>query len=66
MVGRLGATTTLPVHWATFNLAYHAWAEPVERTVAAAAKQRVQLITPRVGEKFEFGVPFESGAWCKP
>ncbi len=62
----LGATTMLPVHWATFNLAYHAWAEPVVRTVAAAAKQGVQLVTPRVGEKFEFGVPFENRAWYRP
>ena len=62
----LGAATMLPVHWATFNLAYHAWAEPVLRTVAAAAKQGVQLVTPRVGEKFEFGVPFENRAWYLP
>ena len=26
----LGATTMLPVHWATFSLAYHAWAEPMQ------------------------------------
>ena len=62
----LGATTMLPVHWATFNLAYHAWAEPMLRTVAAAAKQGVQLVTPRVGEKVEFGVPFENRAWYLP
>ena len=59
----LGATTLLPVHWATFNLAYHAWAEPMVRTVAAARAQGVQLITPRPGEKFESGVPFASQAW---
>ena len=62
----LGATTLLPVHWATFNLAYHAWAEPVLRTVAAAARQGVQLVTPRVGEKVEFGVAFENRAWYLP
>lgn len=59
----LGATTMLPVHWATFNLAYHAWAEPIERAVAAANAQGVQLVAPRVGEKFEFGLPFETVAW---
>jgi L-ascorbate metabolism protein UlaG (beta-lactamase superfamily) len=59
----LGATTLLPVHWATFNLAYHAWAEPMVRTVAAARAQGVQLITPRPGEKFESGVPFASQTW---
>ena len=62
----LGATTLLPVHWATFNLAYHEWAEPVLRAQVAATAQGVQLVTPRVGEKFEFGVPFESRTWYRP
>ncbi|HSV50798.1 MAG TPA: MBL fold metallo-hydrolase [Burkholderiaceae bacterium] len=62
----LGATTLLPVHWGTFNLAYHEWAEPVIRAVAAASRQGVQIVTPRVGEKFEFGVPFENKAWYRP
>jgi L-ascorbate metabolism protein UlaG (beta-lactamase superfamily) len=59
----LGATPLLPVHWATFNLAYHAWAEPILRSVAAARAQGVQIVTPRPGEKFEFGVPFVNKAW---
>ncbi len=59
----LGATTLLPVHWATFNLAYHEWAEPIVRSVAAAGAQGVQLVTPRVGEKFDFGAPFANSAW---
>lgn len=59
----LGAATLLPVHWATFNMAYHEWAEPIVRSVAAANTQGVQLITPRPGEKFEFGKPFANTAW---
>lgn len=43
----------LPVHWATFALAYHGWTEPIERTVAAAEAARVTLITPRPGESVE-------------
>ncbi|APW43612.1 MBL fold metallo-hydrolase [Rhodoferax saidenbachensis] len=62
----LGATTLLPVHWATFNLAYHAWAEPVVRTLAAAKAQGVQVVTPRAGEKFEFGQPFQNLPWYLP
>jgi L-ascorbate metabolism protein UlaG (beta-lactamase superfamily) len=62
----LGAATMLPVHWATFNLAYHDWSEPVVRAVAAAAKQGAHLVTPRVGEKFEHGMPFENKAWYQP
>ena len=59
----LGATMMLPVHWATFNLAYHALAEPIERAAVAAKAQGVQLVAPRLGEKFEFRVPFENGVW---
>ena len=62
----LGADILLPVHWATFNLAYHAWAEPMVRAVAAANRQGVTLVTPRVGEKFEFGAPFKSVPWYLP
>ena len=62
----LGATTMLPVHWATFNLAYHNWAEPIERTVAAAKAQGVQLVAPRVGERVEFGVGVENRVWWRP
>lgn len=62
----LGARTLLPVHWATFNLAYHAWEEPITRTLAAAARLGAEVITPRVGEVFEFGQPFQSQAWYHP
>jgi L-ascorbate metabolism protein UlaG (beta-lactamase superfamily) len=62
----LGATTLLPIHWATFNLAYHEWVEPVLRAQAAAAKHGVHMVTPRPGEKFEFAQPFENRAWYLP
>jgi L-ascorbate metabolism protein UlaG (beta-lactamase superfamily) len=39
----------LPVHWATFNLAFHAWGEPADRALAAAAKSGVTLVVPRPG-----------------
>lgn len=59
----LGARVMLPVHWATFNLAYHAWDEPILRTLAAASARGAHVITPRVGEKFEFGAPFHNQPW---
>ncbi len=61
----LGSTVLLPVHWATFNMSYHAWVEPIERTLAAAKGTDVQVITPRVGESFEFGQPFVSQQWFR-
>lgn len=65
-VQNLGATTLLPLHWATFNLAYHGWAEPVQRTLTAAKGAGVQVVTPRVGEKFEYDQPFHNQAWYLP
>jgi len=40
----------MPIHWGTFNLAFHAWDEPAERLVAAAKSANVSLITPRPGQ----------------
>ena len=61
----LGAITLLPVHWATFNLAYHAWDEPILRTLAAASVQGVHVVTPKVGERVAFGLPFENSDWYR-
>lgn len=61
----LGARTMLPVHWATFNLAYHAWDEPIVRAVAAARDKGVSLVTPRVGEVVDSDVPFTSRPWWR-
>ncbi|MEO3752044.1 MBL fold metallo-hydrolase [Streptomyces sp. B6B3] len=43
----------VPIHWGTFNLALHPWEEPVERTVAEAARAEVTVALPRPGESFE-------------
>jgi L-ascorbate metabolism protein UlaG (beta-lactamase superfamily) len=59
----VGGKAMLPVHWATFNLAYHAWEEPIVRTLAAAKAIDARVITPRVGEVYEAGRPFESTSW---
>lgn len=61
----LGASALLPVHWATFNLAYHDWAEPIERTLAAAAIRGIQVATPRVGEAFDFGQALPAARWWR-
>jgi L-ascorbate metabolism protein UlaG (beta-lactamase superfamily) len=61
----LGGGLLLPVHWATFNLSYHAWDEPILRTLRAAAAEHVQVVTPRVGEVVEVGQPFENVEWYR-
>ena len=55
----------LPVHWATFNLAYHAWRDPADRAVAAAKKANVALIVPKPGMFVEpkVGVPAIDTWW---
>jgi L-ascorbate metabolism protein UlaG (beta-lactamase superfamily) len=46
-------TLLLPVHWGTFNLAFHAWNAPAERVLAAARDAGVALVVPRPGEFVE-------------
>ncbi|MFC9759008.1 MBL fold metallo-hydrolase [Streptomyces sp. NPDC056921] len=43
----------LPIHWGTFSLAFHAWAEPAEWTMDAAAGAGQPIAVPRPGEPFE-------------
>lgn len=56
----------LPVHWATFNMAIHAWDEPIARAREAAAKNRVELITPQPGELVDGEKAFASREWWLP
>jgi len=53
----------LPVHWATFNMAFHDWDEPIKRAIKAANDQAVDLVTPRVGDVVVAGQPFVSQQW---
>lgn len=43
----------LPIHWGTFNLAFHSWTEPAERVLAAAEEAGVQVMVPRPGGSVE-------------
>ncbi|MGE2688491.1 MBL fold metallo-hydrolase [Mycolicibacterium pulveris] len=45
----------VPIHWATFRLAPHPWAEPVERLVKAADAERVQIAVPKPGQRVQPG-----------
>jgi L-ascorbate metabolism protein UlaG (beta-lactamase superfamily) len=61
----LRGTVMLPIHWCTFNLAFHPWRDPADRAVAAAAKQGVQIVIPKPGEFVEPGAAREAqeGWW---
>jgi len=62
-LGELRAKRLFPVHWATFNLAFHDWDEPIRRTLAAAHAANADVLTPRPGEIVDADQPFVSSAW---
>ncbi|MGY1988435.1 MBL fold metallo-hydrolase [Blastococcus sp. SYSU DS0669] len=51
--GDLGGRVLLPVHWATFNLAFHRWSEPVERLLTAARARGADVVVPQPGERID-------------
>lgn len=55
----------LPVHWGTFNLAYHDWNQPPEAAVAAAAQRGVTLVVPRPGQLVEPSAPPPFDPWWR-
>lgn len=45
----LGGGTLFPVHWGTFDLGLHPWAEPGEELVRLAAAEGARVVTPELG-----------------
>ena len=56
----------LPIHWCTFVLAPHPWAEPVERLLVAAASHGMPVAVPRVGDRVDVADPPGLDAWWAP
>lgn len=46
----LGGKIMVPIHYGTFNLAYHAWYEPPEWLAKSAETSSLKILTPRIGE----------------
>lgn len=55
----------LPIHWGTFNLALHPWAEPGEWTKDAAEEAGQAVALPRPGEPFEPAGKLPEEAWWR-
>ncbi|MET7382643.1 MBL fold metallo-hydrolase [Streptomyces sp. NPDC005526] len=55
----------LPIHWGTFNLAPHAWAEPGEWTKDTAALAGHSVALPRPGEPFEPAGDLPAHPWWR-
>src|ERR1700739_1476142 len=48
-----GSGLLVPIHWGTFRLAPHPWAEPVERLLAAAEAAEVKVAVPAPGQRVD-------------
>jgi L-ascorbate metabolism protein UlaG (beta-lactamase superfamily) len=55
----------LPVHWGTFNLAFHAWNAPAEEALAAARSRGVAISIPRPGQRVEPSAPPPLETWWR-
>jgi L-ascorbate metabolism protein UlaG (beta-lactamase superfamily) len=53
MGGSVHGQRLMPIHWGLFNLALHAWRQPIERLVEIAGEQSIPLWSPRPGEPTE-------------
>ena len=47
----LKAKVLLPVHWGKFALATHPWNESIQRVMKKAEELKLNVITPRIGER---------------
>ncbi|MFF6928045.1 MBL fold metallo-hydrolase [Streptomyces californicus] len=63
--GGAPAGVMLPIHWGTFNLAPHPWAEPGEWTKDAAEEVGQAVAFPRPGEPFEPAGKLPADAWWR-
>lgn len=50
----LNCRKVMPIHWGAFNLSLHAWTEPIERAIKAANGNDIDVITPRIGQLFNW------------
>jgi L-ascorbate metabolism protein UlaG (beta-lactamase superfamily) len=53
----------MPIHWGLFNLALHAWKQPVERMLELAEEKGIKLWLPEPGAPTEVVAELRSGWW---
>lgn len=59
----LQAELILPIHWGAFTIAYHDWAEPVERLMLKAKELNIAVTTPEIGEMIIVGDKTPTEKW---
>ncbi|MGH8881047.1 MAG: MBL fold metallo-hydrolase, partial [Stackebrandtia sp.] len=62
-VGDARYGTLVPIHWATFNLAFHGWSEPVRRVVDAALEAGTAVVVPLPGERIDTNAVSPQVSW---
>jgi L-ascorbate metabolism protein UlaG (beta-lactamase superfamily) len=62
---QLRGQVLLPIHWATFDLAFHAWSDPVERLLEEGPRLGVRLALPAPGGRFEPGRELPADPWWR-
>jgi L-ascorbate metabolism protein UlaG (beta-lactamase superfamily) len=55
----------VPIHWCTFRLAPHPWAEPIERLLAAADAAHVRVAVPKPGGRVDPTAIEDSEPWWR-
>ncbi|SDH22170.1 L-ascorbate metabolism protein UlaG, beta-lactamase superfamily [Rhodococcus triatomae] len=53
----------VPVHWATFNLAFHPWSEPIVRLTTAAGQVGTEVSVPVPGQRIDVTRPATHSTW---
>ena len=53
----------MPIHWGTFNLALHAWKEPIEKLQEFAKQKNITLFLPKPGQPEEATGAYNSNWW---
>ncbi|KJY89621.1 hydrolase [Pseudoalteromonas piscicida] len=59
----LRGTHMIPIHNATFDLAFHSWFDPLVRVKVAAEQNQVALVTPVVGEVLTLSETLSTSSW---
>jgi len=60
-----GRGLLVPIHWCTFRLAPHPWAEPVERLLEAAGDAGIAVAVPRPGARVDPSTPPGFDPWWR-
>ncbi|MEH6444082.1 MAG: MBL fold metallo-hydrolase [Oceanospirillaceae bacterium] len=59
----LNGKVMMPIHNATFDLAFHTWYQPLQRISKLAREHNVTLMMPKFGQVTTVGVPLKLKPW---